>query len=203
MHTPGQGTFFFVINIFKELPSTEQLEFASASPGHQTPSSAWWSDRALRRDSGSGVSPTGPVSRRAAAPPSFRRVSEPTSRRARERQENEPICTLHLRLPDGRPVLFWVLVLVGACQSGTVWAGLCPIHHHHQENEPTSSPAPDPMTIPDSRRRTAARMRCPDAAVFRLPPPLVARPLTALGHSQWPEPPRFSDATASSPAAVD
>ena len=39
--------------------------------------------------------------------------------------------TLHLRLPGGRPVLFWVLVLVGACQSGTVWAGLCLIHHHH------------------------------------------------------------------------
>ena len=39
---------------------------------------------------------------------------------------------LHLRPPDGRPVLFWVLVLVGACQSGTVWAGLCLIHHHHQ-----------------------------------------------------------------------
>ena len=38
--------------------------------------------------------------------------------------------TLHLRLPDGRPILFWVLVLVGACQSGTVWAGLCLIHHH-------------------------------------------------------------------------
>ena len=28
-------------------------------------------------------------------------------------------------------ILFWVLVLVGACQSGTVWAGLCLIHHHH------------------------------------------------------------------------
>ena len=40
--------------------------------------------------------------------------------------------TLHLRLPDGRPILFWVLVLVGACQSGTVWAGLCLIHHHHR-----------------------------------------------------------------------
>ena len=38
--------------------------------------------------------------------------------------------TIHLRLPDGRPFLFWVLVLVGACQSGTVWAGLCLIHHH-------------------------------------------------------------------------
>ena len=39
--------------------------------------------------------------------------------------------TLHLRLPDGRPIIFWVLVLVGACQSGTVWAGLCLTHHHH------------------------------------------------------------------------
>ena len=44
--------------------------------------------------------------------------------------------TLHLRLPDGRPILFWVLVLVGACQSGTVWAGLCLIHHHHQSSTP-------------------------------------------------------------------
>jgi len=34
--------------------------------------------------------------------------------------------TLHLRLPDGRPIFFWVLVLVGACQSGTVRAGLSP-----------------------------------------------------------------------------
>ena len=41
--------------------------------------------------------------------------------------------TLHLRLPDGRLILFWVLVLVGACQSGTVWAGLCLIHHHHKK----------------------------------------------------------------------
>ena len=36
-----------------------------------------------------------------------------------------------IQLPDGRPILFWVLVLVGACQSGTVRAGLCLIHHHH------------------------------------------------------------------------
>ena len=42
--------------------------------------------------------------------------------------------TLHLRLPDGRPILFWVLVLVGACLSGTVWAGLRLIHHHHATN---------------------------------------------------------------------
>ena len=39
--------------------------------------------------------------------------------------------TLHLRLSDGRPILFWVLVLVGAFKSGTVWAGLGLIHHHH------------------------------------------------------------------------
>ena len=38
---------------------------------------------------------------------------------------------LYLRLPDGRPILFWVLVLVGACKSGTVWAGSCLIHHDH------------------------------------------------------------------------
>ena len=43
-----------------------------------------------------------------------------------------PDCaTFHLRLPDGRPILLCVLVLVGACQSGTVWAGLCLIHHHY------------------------------------------------------------------------
>ena len=41
----------------------------------------WWSDRALRRNSGSGVSPTGPVSRRAATPPSHR-ADEPPSARA-------------------------------------------------------------------------------------------------------------------------
>ena len=51
--------------------------------------------------------------------------------------------TLHLRLPDGRPILFWVLVLVGACQSGTVWAGLCLTHHHHHSDaqEPGSARA--------------------------------------------------------------
>ena len=43
----------------------------------------------------------------------------------------------------------------------------------------------------------------PDAAVIRLSPPLDARPLTTPGHLQWPEPPRFSDATASSPPAVE
>ena len=38
--------------------------------------------------------------------------------------------TLHLRLPDGRPVLFCVLVLVGACQCGTVWGGLRITHDY-------------------------------------------------------------------------
>ena len=43
------------------------------------------------------------------------------------------VSTLHLRLPDGRPIRFWVLVLVGACQSGTVLAGLCLTHHQHHK----------------------------------------------------------------------
>ena len=52
--------------------------------------------------------------------------------------EISPGHTLHLRLLDGlhRPISFWVLVLVGACQSGAVRAGLCPIHHHHHEISP-------------------------------------------------------------------
>ena len=111
----------------------------------------WWSDRALRRDSGSGVTPTGPVSRRAATPPSHRAdvyKDEPPSARA-------PGKRAHLA------------------------------HTAHKV-----------------RSRRALRMRCPDAAVFRHSPPLIVRPLTTLGHSQWPEPPRFSDATATSPAAV-
>ena len=41
---------------------------------------------------------------------------------------------------DGRPVLFWVLVLVGACQSGTVRAGLCLIHHHHDDDKLNINP---------------------------------------------------------------
>jgi hypothetical protein len=96
----------------------------------------------------SGVSPTGPVGRRAAAPPSHR-ADEPPSARA-------PGKRAHLA-----------------------------------------------RTGPNDHSRRTARLRCPDAAVIRLLPPLVARPLTALGHSQWPEPPRFADATASSPAAVE
>ena len=130
----------------------ETLEFASAPPGHQIHSSAWWSDRAPRRDSGSGVFFTRPVSRQAATPPSHR-AGEPPSAQA----------------PGKRA--------------------------HHL----ATSPAPDPTAIPDT-----VRMRCPDAAVFRLSPPLVARPLTTPGHSQWPEPPGFADATtATSPGAVE
>ena len=135
-------------DLAKPSAPTKKLEFASAPPGHQPSSSAWWSDRALRRDSGSGVSLTGvPVSRRAAAPPSHR-ADEPPSARA-------PGKRAHLA-----------------------------------------------RTGPNGHSRRTARMRCPDAAVFRLSPPLVARPLTILCHSQWPEPPRFTDATASSPAAA-
>ena len=47
-----------------------------------------------------------------------------------QRQPEQQQLEKQLRLPDGRPILLWVLVLVGACQSGTVWAGLCLIHHH-------------------------------------------------------------------------
>ena len=91
----------------------------------------------------------------------------------------------------------------------------------HWAGEPTSRHATEPpsrraaerasankrahlvRTGPNGHPRRTARMRCPDTAVFRLSPPLVARPLTALGHSQWPEPPGFADATATSPAAVE
>ena len=45
-------------------------------------------------------------------------------------------------------------------------------------------------------------MRCPDTAVFRLSPPLVARQLTTLGHSQWLEPPGFADANGPLALAV-
>ena len=91
-----------------------------------------------------------PLGRRADESPR-RRVTEPTSRQARERQENRA----HLV-----------------------------------------------RTGPNDHSRRTTRMRCPDTAVFRLSPPLVARPLTTLGHSQWPEPPGFADATAISPAAA-
>ena len=65
------------------------------------------------------------------------RSSEPTEYTLLTAEEASD--TLHLRLPDGRPILFWVLVLVGACQSGTVWAGLCLIHHHHQPRKQAES----------------------------------------------------------------
>ena len=52
--------------------------------------------------------------------------------------------TLHLRIPDGRPIRFRVLVLVGACRSGTVWAGLCSTHHHqrHVRHNPDADVLP-------------------------------------------------------------
>ena len=69
---PSVSCLFLLV---RKLPRTEKPGSASAPPGHKTPSLAWWSDRALRPASGSGVAlplftPTGPVSRRAATPPS-------------------------------------------------------------------------------------------------------------------------------------
>ena len=58
---------------------------SSDQPGKGAPGWVLWSDRALRRDSGSGVSPTGPVSRRAAKPPSHQ-ADEPPSARAPEKR---------------------------------------------------------------------------------------------------------------------
>ena len=54
------------------------------------------------------------------------------------RQALSRVYILHLRFPDGRPILFWGLVLVGACQSGTVLAGLCLIHHHRERQNKTA-----------------------------------------------------------------
>ena len=47
-------------------------------------------------------------------------------------------------------------------------------------------------------------MRCPDTAVFRVPPFASSRrPLThALAHLQWQEPPRFIDVSATSRASI-
>ena len=79
---PRSRSSFFVITFVRETSIERKLEFASAPPRHQTPSSAWWSGRALRCDySSSGASPTGPVSRR----PTSRRAAESPSRRAAER----------------------------------------------------------------------------------------------------------------------
>ena len=59
---PRTRNVFFVIHFFTDTCVTEKLELASAPPGHQTPSSAWWCDAALERKSTSGASATGPVS---------------------------------------------------------------------------------------------------------------------------------------------
>ena len=114
--------------------------------GKGSPGWVLWSDIALRRNSGSRVSPTGPVSRRAATLPSHR-ADKPTSRRARERQENEPTSPT----PTPRTV--------------------------HQI-PPANAVSPDAAVF--RRSRCPPRMRCPDTAMFRPSPPLVARSLTRL-----------------------
>ena len=95
---PRSRSIFFAIT-FRPVENTPV--FASAPPGHQTPSSAWWSDRALRRDSGSaGISPTGPVSRRAAtATPPSHQADEPPSARAPETEPTSPAPDL-TTIPD-------------------------------------------------------------------------------------------------------
>ena len=59
----------------------------------------------------------------------------------------------------GRPISFWVLVLVGACQSGTVWAGSCLIHHHHGEKNVLALAFYMPLFW---RVHDAWRIRCPN-----------------------------------------
>ena len=56
-------------------------EFASAPPGHRTPSSVWWCDTTMRRKSRSGASATGPLSQLAVKPPSHR-ADDPQSAQA-------------------------------------------------------------------------------------------------------------------------
>ena len=101
---PRSRFTFFVIN------GTFRLFFLGLNPGDAsgrllgegTPSSVWGRDSALRpwlrRNSGSGISSTGPVSRRAVKPLSHQ-AGEPPSP---QDQENEPASsTLTLRtLPD-------------------------------------------------------------------------------------------------------
>ena len=45
---PAEVRFFFGITFFRETSTDKKLEFASAPPGHQTPSSAWWRDAGCR-----------------------------------------------------------------------------------------------------------------------------------------------------------
>ena len=76
-------------------------------------------------------------------------------------------------LMHGRPILFWVLVLVRACQSGTaVWAGVCLTpcltHHHHgcalqmpvRESENGAGKAPVPARV-----RPSSHFACGGAGV--------------------------------------
>ena len=57
-HTPGAGLFFCLITFLGNLPVSETLEFASAPPGQQTLSSAWWG--AMRRSSANPLLLPGP-----------------------------------------------------------------------------------------------------------------------------------------------
>ena len=59
---PLSRSVFLGITFFAGTCFVENLGLASAPPGHQTPSSAWWRDAALERKSTSGASATGPVS---------------------------------------------------------------------------------------------------------------------------------------------
>ena len=82
---PRSRNGFFRNNLFlRELCFTEKLWFASAPPGHQTPSSAWWRDAALERKSTSGAALchwAGELTARQAAEPPSRRAAECTSAR--------------------------------------------------------------------------------------------------------------------------
>ena len=90
------------------------------------------------------------------------------------------------------------------------WAGE-PASRRAAESQPAAAPpsaqAPGNRarlvrTSPEDYRRRTPRMWRPDTVVFRLSPPLAALSLSALGHSQWQEPPIFADATATRPTAV-
>ena len=65
------------------------LRFAPAPPGHRPLSSVWWCDAALRRCDVNPLTGRLPLGRRADGAPSHR-ITKPTSRLARERQEIEP-----------------------------------------------------------------------------------------------------------------
>ena len=91
------------------------------------------------------------------------------------------------------------------------WAGE-PASRRAAESQPAAAPrsaqAPGNRarlvrTSPEDYPRRTPRMWRPGTVVFRLSPPLAALSLSALGHLQWQEPPRFTDATATRPTAVE